>query len=176
MSHQDDGQEFSGYVIQARFAQFAFLHRFDDFFIVDAVAGGHFQVQARCNTGRPFIDGAPVGNDKAFEAPLFFQDIIQKVRILGSVYPIDLVVSTHDRPGLRFLDGNFECGQVDLVERLFVYVRTHGHSLELLVIDRKMFQGSSDALVLHTIDIGGGQLTREDGVFGKVLEIAPAQG
>ena len=96
--------------------------------------------------------------------------------MLGSVYPIDPVVSAHNRPGLCFFDGDLEGGQVDLIERLFVNIRTHRHSLELLVVDRKMFQGSSDALALHPIDIGGGQLTRQDGVFGKVLEIAPAQG
>ena len=55
---------------------------------------------------------------------------------------------------------------------MFINTRAVG----LLGVDGKVFGGDTCALALHAIDIGGGNLTRQQGVFGVVLEVATAEG
>jgi len=72
------------------------------------------------------VGAGPVGDDEAFVAPVFFQDLVEEVVVFAGVVAVDLVVGAHDGGGLRDGDGDLEGEQVAL---------THGTLVEQNVED-----------------------------------------
>jgi hypothetical protein len=68
-----------------------------------------------------------------------------------SVHAIQFAVGAHDRPHIRFLDGDLECQQIRLPQRALVHVGAVNHPAVLLVIDRIAIDIANHELVLRAL-------------------------
>ena len=64
----------------------------DEFGVRIRAPARHLQVKSGDQRRHPVLHGAPVGDDKALEAPVVAQHLGQQPRILRGVYAVDLVV------------------------------------------------------------------------------------
>jgi hypothetical protein len=122
--------------------------------------------------GDAIVHRAPIGDHQALEAPLVFENVHQVV--FRAVDAVEFVVGAHHGPGLRLFDGSLERRQVDLAQGALVHLGADGHALVFLVVGGKVLERSANALALHAVDQAGRQLAGQEGVLGKVLEVAPA--
>ena len=125
--------------------------------------------------GDAVVHGAPVRHDQPFVAPLLAQNFGEQRVVLGAVGAVELVVGAHDRPRLCPLDDALEGGQVDLTQRALVDDGIDAEALRLLVVGREVLERGADTLALDAFDQRGGQFAGVIGVFGEVLEVAPAE-
>ena len=142
--------------------------------VVDPTARRHLEVHSGGDADDAVVDGAPVVDDEAAEAPLLAEDRGEEVVVIGAVDAIQPIVGAHHRPRLR-LDGALKGGEVDLAERGLVDARVRDHPEELLVVRREVLERRAHAQRLHAADEGGRQHARQQRVFGKVLKVAAAQ-
>ena len=122
------------------------------------------------------MDRAPVGDHEAFKAPLFLENRCQQLMVLGAIGPVELVVGAHDRPGPRLFHCGLEGRQVDLAQCALVDGCVDAEALGFLVVRRKVLQRGADALALNAFDVAGCQFAGQVGIFGEILEVAPAEG
>ena len=151
------------------------FHRFHNLFVVYTAARRHLEVEAGRNALHPVVDRAPVGNDKPIQAPFFFQNIGQQMRVFGTVISVYLIISAHDRPWLRLLHSGFKACQVQLPQRPFVNSGVNRQAVRLHVVRRVMLHRSADPFPLNAGNVCGGQARRKHRVFGVILKISAAE-
>ena len=122
------------------------------------------------------VYAAPVGNDRAVEAPLAFQDFIQQAGILSAVFALVKIVGAHDAPSLSLLHGGLEGGQVNLVERAVVHDDVGVVAVHFVVIQRIVLDADGHAVALHALHIRHHHPRSQIRVFAEVFEVAPVQG
>ncbi len=66
--------------------------------------------------------------------------------------------------------------EVELAQRTVADLGVRGEALGLVVVGDVVLGSRSDTIVLHTRHVGGGEVTREHGVFTECLEVATAEG
>ena len=79
--------------------------------------------------------------------------------------PVQEAVAGHDRPGLSFPYRDLKALQVNLPERSLGYNAVHGSAPALAVVGAKMLDHAGYALLLKTPDLGGRDLSRQEGIF-----------
>ena len=136
----------------------------------------HLQVEPSVHPGGAVGDRHPVAHDQTLEAPLGAQDVGERLARLAGVLTVDQVVGAHDRPGLRFGDGDLEAGQVQLPQGALVDDRVEAHPVVLLVVDREVLQAGAHPLGLDAPHQRRRRLARQQRVLGEVLEVASARG
>ena len=94
--------------------------------------------------------------------------------IFRTMLAIQLVVGTHDGPGLSFFDRGFKRWQIDFAQGSFIHDDIDIEAAGLLVIRGKMLQGGAHPLALHSGNNAGGHLACQIRVFRKILEVAAA--
>ncbi len=126
-------------------------------------------VQARERGRHTGLRGGVVGTDRAVEAPLVLEDIVEQREVLAHELPVDLVVGAHRRP--RVLRRGGERGQVDLPQRAVVHVGASGLAVLLLVVGREVLHLGGDLLALHTLDEARAEHAGEVRVLAVALEV-----
>src|SRR5215471_17113352 len=91
--------------------------------------------------------------------------------VSAGVLAVDLVVTAHDRAGLRALDRDLEREQVALPVRSRVDYRVEPVAVGLVAVERVVLERRDDALALDTVDGLGAEDGAEPGIFGVVLEV-----
>ena len=114
-------------------------------------------------------------NDESDLERLVAEHLGEEPPVVRRVDTVDLVVGAHDGGGRRFGDDSFERGEVDLAEGALVDVGTDAHPLVLLVVRGEVLHGGAGSDVLQGRHVGCAEDAGEQGVFGVVLEVAPAQ-
>ncbi len=100
---------------------------------------------------------------------------MQQPQVLRDGVAVHLVVGAHDRPGLAGGDHALEGGQVDLAQGAFVDLGVDAEPVGLLVVGGVVLDRGAHSAGLDAVDDPDGQLTGQEGVFGEVLEVPPAQ-
>ena len=138
--------------------------------------GGHLHMGARPNGGDPVVGAPPVGDGEAGKAPPVPQNVLEQGPVLAGVGPVDPVIGGHDGFRLALPHRHLEAGEIELLHGPAVDDAVRVHPQGLLGVDRQMLGAGGDALGLDAPDGGGGQLAREVGILGKILEVPAAQG
>ena len=132
----------------------------------------HIHTSQSCLIGG--MGPVPVGHDDSLKAPLFFQDIVQKITVFRAIITAKLVVSGHYGQSAAILNGRFKSGQIDLAQGAFIHFHINPVTFIFLVIQGKMLQAGGYIVFLHPADIGNNHLTDQVGVFTHVFEISAA--
>ena len=136
---------------------------------------GHHQVGTVFHAQGMVIVCAPVGDHKAIKAPFGAEDFFQQMGIFIGVNAVNHIVGRHDGLGMSFLHGNLKAGKVDFPQGTLVHHGVHGHAAQLLGVDSEVLRAGGNAICLNTPDVGSRHFTGQIGVFGKILEVPPAQ-
>ena len=161
-------------LIYQNFLQLAALHGFDNLRI-RLFGAGHGQIATCLHGLYPIVGRAPVTHDTAVKAPLIAENIGQIFSILRGISPVDPVVGSHNRPGLRLLYGPFKGGQVNLPQRPLIHLGGDGGTPGLLAVGQIMLHAGAHTLALNALHIGGSHLSRQQRILGKILEIPAAE-
>ena len=102
----DEIENVSGAEIEVGFGDPAIFQRF--FYLGKRVVFfGHAEVERCFQRLEPVVAGAPVRNHDALKTERVAQNFFQQIAVFGSVNAVDLVITAHDRGGLR-LHGEFK--------------------------------------------------------------------
>jgi len=169
-------QQLANCPVQVAFRDPARLYTLKD--AIDAILPdrGHFQVRAAGDGAGTVVHAAPIGHKQAFKTPLFASDFGQQLRVFAGVGAVELVVGTHHGPGLRLADDDLKRPQEDLAQSALIDDRVIDHPAEFLVVGSEVFQADARALALDAVDVGTCQFPCHEGIFGKVLKVAPVEG
>ena len=115
--------------------------------------------------GEAFADADPVGHHDALIAPVIAQNLGEQVVVAHRELAVDFVVRCHDGPGIALAHGNFEATQIDFTCGTLADTLVHASAVGLLRVDGEVLGGDACALALHTVDVGGSNLTRQQRVF-----------
>ena len=172
----DDVLQHLAYVaVQVGLCKGTVLDGFD--YALDLVGhAGLHEVVACVYRGYGALFVAPVGHDYAAEAPLVTQDGGEQALALLCKLAVDLVVGTHDGPGVRLLDGDLEALEGDFAQGPGVHAAVVVHAVDFLVVGCVMLDAHANAVALDAAYVCGGHLSAEERIFGEVLEVAAAQG
>ena len=121
------------------------------------------------------MNTSPVGDDNTVETPFAFQYVVQEVLVMATVLILIQVVGTHDGPGISFLNGRLEGGQVDFIEGTVVYDDVGRVAVYFLVVECIMFHTGCYTVLLDALHIGDYHLSGQIRVFAHILEIAGVQ-
>ena len=102
---------------------------------------------------------APVSHHGTPESPLISENLSQKFITLGSIFAVHIIIRSHHCPRITFLHGDFEAFQIDFPQRTFAQAGVIGQTVDFLIIYSIMLYTGSDALALHTANIGRSYLT-----------------
>ena len=163
-------QAVNGFV-QHRFVDTAAVYSVNDILIGLACGCGHFQFVACNKSVYTVVVSAPVSNYYAGEAPLAAKNFTQQVIVLVSVSAVELVVTAHNRFWVRFGNGNFKCGKVNLAQSAFVHNGIGHHTHVFLVVACKVLQTARNARRLYAVNICSRHFARKKRIFGKILEV-----
>ena len=89
---------------------------------------------------------------------------------------INLIVRSHNGPRVTLADGNLKATQVYLTCCTLADTFVDAGTIGLLRVDGKVLGRYANALLLHTLNIGSSNLTRQQGIFRIVLEITTTEG
>ena len=132
-------------------------------------------VVAGTHLGRGVVTAVPVGHHGALVAPFVAQDGGYQVLALGGIGAVDLVVGGHDRPGIGFLDRDFEALEVDFALGAGADDGVVAGTVGLLVVVSEVLDGGTDIVLLDTADIGGGRLAGHERILGIIFEVTAVQ-
>ena len=116
---------------------------------------------------------APVGHHKAFKAPLFSQDIVQKPTIGASLGAVEQVVAPHHSLHTRLFDGHLKRSKIQLSQGALIHDAVGNEAIGLLLVGRKMLDARPYSLSLHSPNEGHSHAAAEIGVFAVALKSAP---
>ena len=126
--------------------------------------------------GQSLADADPVGHHDSFEAPVVTEDLGEQVVVAHRELAVDLVIRGHDGPGVTLADGNLEAAEVELTGGTLTDALVNARAVCLLGVYSEMLGRDACTLTLHTVDIGGGDLTCQQRVFGIIFEVTTAEG
>ena len=157
--------------------ELAVLHTGDDLLHLLGLSWFHQVVAGMylADGGQTVADANPVGHHDAFEAPVVAQDLCQQVVVAHRILAVDLVVGRHDGPRLALTDGYLEAAEVDFAGSTLADTLVDAGAVGLLRVHGEVLGADADTLLLYALDIGGGNLSREQRVFGIILEVAAAE-
>src|ERR1700752_4821658 len=98
------------------------------------------------------MSSSPVGDDESFEAPIFLEYVVKRVRVLATEVTIDPVVGTHHCTGIRDGDGDLKGEQIGLLHRSLRDDRVHKEASRLLVVHHIVLDVADDVLFLLALD------------------------
>ena len=81
--------------------------------------------------------------------------------ILVGIASIYLVIAGHQRFGFPLFHDNLECSQVNLPQGALIHHRIHGHTAQLLAVDRKMLRAGINAFFLDSPYVSRRHLSRQ---------------
>ncbi|MPM69555.1 hypothetical protein SDC9_116502 [bioreactor metagenome] len=96
--------------IQNLFIQFARTNGIDHLLYEQVMLARHFQIQPTFEGGHTVAYSAPIGNHKAFKAPIVLEDLRQQMIILRGKSTVHLVVGAHYGIRLAHFHGFFKSG------------------------------------------------------------------
>ena len=91
--------------------------------------------------------------------------------MFGGPRAVDFVVRSHHR-ACAGADSRFKPGQLDLVHRLLIDIRTDRLPLVLLIVEREVFDGRDQASGLNALNFRRDQSTGEQRIFSECLEVS----
>ena len=162
--------------VQLLHRELAGFHSLDEALRHDFAAVGHTKVEAFTDALGLIVHRTPVGYNDTFIAPFAAKNLVDQVMMLRAELTVNLIIGGHDRPGLGFPHRRLKAGQINLPQGTFVHNLIDGHAAGFLVVYGKMLERGAHAHGLHTQNVVLGHLGREEGILGKILEIAAAQG
>src|ERR1700722_19755599 len=112
---------------------------------------------------------APVGHNKAFEVPVFLQEVGEQPLVLAGIVTQHAVVGAHDCGGVGILDADFKGQQVTLPRRALVDVDVYGIASALLVVEGVMFDVADNVLGLQALHHRTYHLPGQNGIFAELL-------
>ena len=121
------------------------------------------------------VTAAPVAHDDSVEAPVAFQDTVQRDIIMAVVLVVVEVVGTHDAPRLALGDGGTEGRQIDFVESAVANHHIHLMAILLVVVQRIVLHAGRHALRLQSLHVGHHHARGQPRVLAHVLEVAAAK-
>ena len=89
---------------------------------------------------------------------------------------VDLVIAGHDRHRFCLFDRDLEIPEIDFPQRPFGNAGVIPIAVRLLVVAGEMLGTGGFALALHAPHHRRGRFPGEQRVFGKILEVSPAEG
>jgi hypothetical protein len=137
--------------------------------------GRHLERAAGRGRRDDVVGTAPVRDDRAVEAPLVSQHLLQQEGVLVRVGAVDPVVGRHDRAGPGRLDHDAERGQVDLPQGALIDHGVRRHPAQLLRVGGVVLGAGGDAGRLDAAHVARCHPPREQRVLGEVLEVPPAE-
>ena len=158
--------------------ELAFFHTLDDLLYLSGLSGLHEVVAGLHFTdgGQTCADANPVGHHDAFKAPVLTQDLRQQVVVAHRELAVHLIIGGHDGPGVALADGNLEATEVELTGGTLRDALVDTGTIRLLRVDGEVLGRDACSLALHALDIGGGNLSCEEGILGVILEVTSAEG
>ena len=161
--------------VQNRFLQAAFFYGIHDLLVIDAAGCGHLQIQSCFQIGYSVVHRTPVAYHEAIKAPFPAEDICQGFFMLSSIGAVDLIIRTHNSPGLLAAHRALKSRQVNFTQRSFIHFGGGRHPARLLVICQKMLDACSHVFALYALDQRACHLRSNHGVFRIILEIPSAE-
>ena len=172
---KDHVQQLVHPLVHLRLGEAALLEGGEHLPVAVAHGAGHLQITSGPDAGALDVAAAPVGDHHTVKAPLLPEDVGEEGLVLVGVGTVDFIVGGHDGLGMALLHGDLKIGQVQLPQGPLIHHAVAGHAQQLLGVGGEVLGAGGDAVLLHALDEGGGQLARQIGVLRVVLEIAPAQ-
>ena len=100
----DQREHTLGRTVQKRLRKFTGFDGFHDLPVSFTYRGRHLQFKTCRKRIQAVVGRAPVTHDHTVKSPLVAENIGQEFSVLTAVFPVDTVISTHDRPRLRFFN------------------------------------------------------------------------
>ena len=143
--------------------------------IVTGIGTRLYKVVAGVDLGGSIVSSAPVGHHHSTEAPVITQNVGKQPPVLGSMYPVYIIVRAHKSPRLGLAHGNLESPQIYLPGSTFTHSRIVMQAVQFLIVQGKMLDRSTHAIRLNTLHISSGNLSAEQRIFGKILKVPAAK-
>ena len=125
---------------------------------------------------KSLADADPVSHHDTLIAPVVAKDLGEQVVVAHREFAVDLVIRSHDGPGVAFPHGYLEAAEVDLAGSALRETLIDRGAVGLLGVHGEVLGRDACALTLHAIDIGGCNLTREQRILRVILEVSAAEG
>ncbi len=162
--------------IQNRFLQPAIPNGLYNLSVIYTAASGHLQILTGNQPGHPVIAGAPVRHHISVKSPFLPQDFRQQPGTLGHIFPVDPIVTAHDRPWLCLADHLFKCCQINFPQGSLIDFRGNRHAPFFLIVGGKVFYAYAHMPALNPFGKGSAQLSGQIWILGIVFKIPAAQG
>ena len=88
---------------------------------------------------------------------------------------VDEVIGCHNRPRITLTDGNLKASEIDLAGGPLGESFVDTGTVCLLRVHGEVLGRDTHIFFLHTVDIGGGNLTCQEGVFAVILEVSSTE-
>ena len=161
--------------IYIAFGQAAVLNGGGDPVLHIIAAARHTQIAPGVHGLDAVAEGAPVGDDQAFKAPVTAQYLGQQPGIVTGVDVVDARIAAHNGLGLCVFDNSLKRGQIQLPHRALVHLTVAVEPLVLLVVGGKVLQAGTRAAALRALHPCRAHSAGNAGVLGKILKVASAQ-
>lgn len=171
-------EDAAGHVVEARAGDAAFADGAQEGCLeeADGAPGVHLQVGAAQRAGEGVLEGAPVADDGAGEAPLALEEGVVEPGVVAAGDAVEAVVGAHDAEGAALFDGGLEGGQVKLAQGAGGGAGVDGVAVEFLAVDGEVLDAGGDVAGLDALDDGDGEGGGEGGILAEVFIVAPAEG
>ena len=161
--------------VHVAFGQAAVLNGGGDPVLHIIAAARHTQIAPGVHGFDAVAEGAPVGDDQAFKAPVTAQYLGQQPGIVTGVDVVDARIAAHDGLGLCVFDNSLKRGQIQLPHRALVHLAVAVEPLVLLVVGGKVLQACARAAALRALHPCRAHSAGNAGVLGKILKVASAK-
>ncbi len=135
----------------------------------------HFNIQFRSRCQLRVMNTSPVRYHYPVISPFFPQNVLQKIPALAAVFPINFVISPHDREASSPDEALVKSRKIDFPECLFIYLHIHPESLRFLIVCRKMLHTGCHIPLLYPLDKGHCQFSGEIRILTEIFKIPAAQ-
>ena len=126
--------------------------------------------------GQTIANANPVCHHNTFIAPVLTQNLRQQVEVTHRELSVHLIIRCHDGPGVALTDSNLEATQIQFSGSTQADTLIDSSTICLLRIYSEVLGRYANILLLHTLNIGCCNLTRQQRVFGVVFEVTSAEG
>lgn len=121
------------------------------------------------------IRAKPITHHETIPTPFLTKNILNQKVMSRAERPIDLVISSHNRPRVTITNSNLERLQRNFAQSSVRNLLIDEEASRFLVICGKMLNTSANTCILETIDELTGDFAGQVGIFAVGFEVAAAE-
>ena len=161
-------------LFDVRFGNLSAVEQGANFFGFQNIRLGHFDVRTGNHQKVGINNSPPVRHNQAVKAPFVTQNVGDEPFVLRGPCAVDLVIRSHYRFGVCFLNGSLKRREINFTQGAFIHNAVAVAPVVIGVVGGEVFDRCDYAIVLNPLDIFDHGSRGQVGIFAGILKISPA--